>query len=128
CRSSPTTYTRFSAKRAPVTPSPDVVMTVTRGHEPPGMPVPAGMLDENMSRRGTSPVLIGRGEQMAALAAAFTAVRHGGPSAVLVGGEAGVGKSRLASEFTDAARRRGARILAGGCLELGADGLPFGPF
>jgi DNA-binding CsgD family transcriptional regulator len=92
------------------------------------MPVPAGVLDENMSRRGTSPVLIGRDEQMAALAAAFTAVRQGGPSAVLVGGEAGVGKTRLVSEFTDAARRSGARIVGGGCLELGAEGLPFGPF
>jgi DNA-binding CsgD family transcriptional regulator len=92
------------------------------------MPVPSGVLDVNMSRRGTSPVLIGRDEQMAALAAAFTAVRQGGPSAVLVGGEAGVGKTRLVSEFTDAARRSGARIVGGGCLELGAEGLPFGPF
>ena len=54
-----------------------------------------------MSRRGTSPGLIGRGEQMAALEAAFAAVQRGGPSAVLVGGEAGVGKTRLVSEFTD---------------------------
>jgi DNA-binding CsgD family transcriptional regulator len=92
------------------------------------MPVPSGMLDGDMSRRGTSPVLIGRGEQMAALEAAFAAVQRGGPSAVLVGGEAGVGKTRLVSEFIDAARRSGARVLAGGCLELGADGLPFGPF
>jgi hypothetical protein len=86
------------------------------------------MLDEDMSRRGTSPVLIGRGEQMAALAAAFAAAAQGGPSAVLIGGEAGVGKTRLVSEFTETARRAGARVLAGGCLELGADGLPFGPF
>jgi hypothetical protein len=48
------------------------------------------MLGEEMSRRGTSPVLIGRGEQTAALASALTAVRPGGPAAVLIGGTAGM--------------------------------------
>jgi DNA-binding CsgD family transcriptional regulator/tetratricopeptide (TPR) repeat protein len=65
---------------------------------------------------------------MAALAAAFDAVRQGGPAALLIGGEAGVGKTRLISEFAAEARAAGARVLIGGCLELGADGLPFGPF
>ena len=52
----------------------------------------------------------------------------GSPSAILVGGEAGVGKSRLVSEFAERSRGKGARVLAGGCLELGVDGLPFAPF
>ena len=65
---------------------------------------------------------------MAALQAAFDAVRQGGPAALLIGGEAGVGKTRLISEFAAEARAAGARVLIGGCLELGADGLPFGPF
>ncbi len=65
---------------------------------------------------------------MAALAAAFTDVRQGGPSAVLLGGEAGVGKSRLVGEFGAVAARAGGRVLTGGCLELGTDGLPFAPF
>ena len=81
-----------------------------------------------MSRRGTSPVLVGRAAEIAALEAAFDAVRQGGPAAVLIGGEAGVGKTRLLSEFADGARAAGARVLTGGCLELGADGLPYGPF
>jgi hypothetical protein len=56
------------------------------------MSVPPGILDEDMSRRGTSPVLIiGRGKQMATLTSALAAVRQGGPAAVLVGGKAGVG-------------------------------------
>jgi predicted ATPase/DNA-binding CsgD family transcriptional regulator len=75
-----------------------------------------------------SPVLVGRDEQMAALDAAFASVRQGGPTAVLLGGEAGVGKSRLVSEFGQAATAAGARVLTGGCLELGTDGLPFAPF
>jgi DNA-binding CsgD family transcriptional regulator/tetratricopeptide (TPR) repeat protein len=65
---------------------------------------------------------------MAALLDALDAVRHGGPAALLIGGEAGVGKTRLTSEFTSKARSAGTRVLVGGCLELGADGLPFGPF
>ncbi|HEV2260295.1 MAG TPA: AAA family ATPase [Streptosporangiaceae bacterium] len=81
-----------------------------------------------MSGRAASPVLVGRDEQMAALDAAFDSVRQGGPTAVLLGGEAGVGKSRLVSEFGQAAAAAGARVLTGGCLELGTDGLPFAPF
>ena len=65
---------------------------------------------------------------MAALDAAFASVRQGGPAAVLLGGEAGVGKSRLVSEFARTAAAAGARVLTGGCLELGTDGLPFAPF
>jgi DNA-binding CsgD family transcriptional regulator len=86
------------------------------------------MLTEEMSGRASSPVLVGRDEQMAALEAAFASARQGGPSAVLLGGEAGVGKSRLVSEFIQAAGAAGACVLTGGCLELGTDGLPFAPF
>jgi len=92
---------------------------------PPGMSDPCGMLTAEMSGRASSPVLVGRDEQMAALDAALSNVRQGGPAAVLLGGEAGVGKSRLVGEFGQEA---GARVLIGGCLELGTDGLPFAPF
>jgi DNA-binding CsgD family transcriptional regulator len=93
-----------------------------------GMPDAYGMLATEMSGRASSPVLVGRDEQMAVLDAAFASARQGGPSAVLVGGEAGVGKSRLVGEFGRAAAASGARVLTGGCLELGTDGLPFAPF
>jgi DNA-binding NarL/FixJ family response regulator len=93
-----------------------------------GMSDLRGMLSLAMSGRASSPVLVGRDEQMAALEAAFASVRQGGPSAVLLGGEAGVGKSRLVTEFGQQAAAAGARVLTGGCLELGTDGLPFAPF
>ena len=82
----------------------------------------------DVAMRVSSPVLVGRSGQLSVLDTALTEACAGQPSAVLVGGEAGVGKSRLVSEFADRSRGKGARVLAGGCLELGVDGLPFAPF
>jgi predicted ATPase/DNA-binding CsgD family transcriptional regulator len=65
---------------------------------------------------------------MAVLETALETVRQGEPAAVLIGGEAGMGKTRLIGEFTATARGAGVQVLTGACLELGADGLPFGPF
>ncbi|WP_067271985.1 helix-turn-helix transcriptional regulator [Streptomyces jeddahensis] len=53
---------------------------------------------------------------------------QGEPQALLVGGEAGVGKTRLIEEFAARARLEGAVVAVGGCVEIGADGLPFAPF
>ena len=52
-------------------------------------------------------------------------VRTGRP-ALLIGGEAGAGKSRLLAELQ--ATAPDARVLAGGCLAMGGDELPFTPF
>ena len=47
---------------------------------------------------------------------------------VLVGGDAGIGKSRLVAEAAAAARAQGALVLEGGCVSLGnGEGLPFAP-
>jgi len=76
-----------------------------------------------------APVFVGRARELAELDAALGRVRDGRPSAVLVGGEAGVGKSRLVGEFGARARAVGAvRVLSGYCLDLSAEGLPFAPF
>ncbi|MEO3787127.1 AAA family ATPase [Actinocorallia sp. B10E7] len=66
--------------------------------------------------------LIGRTEELTRLHEAFGRL----PGAVLVGGEAGIGKTRLVREFT--AGRGAARVLTGGCVELSAELLPFAPF
>jgi DNA-binding CsgD family transcriptional regulator len=81
-----------------------------------------------MRPRTVSVPLVGRAEQIGALRSALAAAREGEPATMLIGGEAGVGKSRLISEFTAAEQDAGARVLTGGCLALGADGLPFAPF
>src|ERR1700733_10432246 len=93
-----------------------------------GMSDPRGTLETEMSRRGGSPVLVGRAAEMATLGAAFEAARQGGPAALLIGGEAGAGKTRLISEFADEARAAGARGVNGGSLGLGGGGLPVRPF
>ncbi|WP_460792645.1 helix-turn-helix transcriptional regulator [Micromonospora sonneratiae] len=81
-----------------------------------------------MTLRATSTVLVGRQTELAALRGTFQRVRGGEPAAVLVGGEAGVGKSRLIDEFGRLVVADGGRLLIGQCLELGEQGLPFAPF
>ncbi|KJK35422.1 regulatory protein [Streptomyces variegatus] len=78
--------------------------------------------------RSVSPVFVGRAEELGTLHDALARAREGEPQALLIGGEAGVGKTRLVEEFAAAARRRGAVVALGGCVEIGADGLPFAPF
>ncbi|MFC9132094.1 AAA family ATPase [Streptomyces sp. NPDC057099] len=78
--------------------------------------------------RSVSPVFVGRAEELGALHDALARSREGEPQALLIAGEAGVGKTRLVEEFAAAARRRGAVVALGGCVEIGADGLPFAPF
>src|SRR5260221_5964644 len=77
--------------------------------------------------RSVSPVLVGRAKQLAVLDAALAPARREGPSVVLIGGEAGVGKSRLVSEFTARARANGARVLTGGRVEPGPAAPPVAP-
>ncbi len=74
-----------------------------------------------------SPVLVGRQTESAELDAALARVLEGEAVTVLVGGEAGVGKSRLIGEFVTRARAAEARTLVGGCIELGGGGIPYAP-
>ncbi|WP_329221327.1 AAA family ATPase [Streptomyces sp. NBC_01485] len=78
--------------------------------------------------RSVSPVFVGRADELNTLNAALSRAAAGEPQALLIGGEAGVGKTRLVEEFAAAARRQGAVVALGGCVEIGADGLPFAPF
>ena len=82
-----------------------------------------GMLD-GVSIRAMPSLMVGRTAELDDLEDALSRA----PGAVLIGGEAGVGKTRLIREFAARLGEKGARLLAGGCLELGSDGLPFTPF
>ncbi|MFD4917570.1 AAA family ATPase [Streptomyces virginiae] len=78
--------------------------------------------------RSVSPVFVGRADELAVLTDALTRAAGREPQAMLIGGEAGVGKTRLTEEFLCEADRRGAVVAVGGCVEIGAEGLPFAPF
>ena len=75
----------------------------------------------------TSQEFIGRAAELGRLKVALDRAEQGRPQLVLLAGEAGVGKSRLLLEFADQALRRGVRVLAGGCVELGDIGLAYLP-
>ncbi|WEO95128.1 AAA family ATPase [Streptomyces sp. FXJ1.172] len=77
--------------------------------------------------RSVSPVFVGRTDELDTLNEALARAAAGEPQALLLGGEAGVGKTRLVEEFAAGAGRR-AVVAVGGCVEVGADGLPFAPF
>ena len=78
-------------------------------------------------KSASSPAFIDRIEESQILDAALERARSGAAPTVFVGGEAGIGKSRLVAEFARRARASGARVLTGGCAPLGGAPLPFGP-
>ena len=71
--------------------------------------------------------LVGRADTVRSLA---DAIGLGGDAGgkVLLGGDAGVGKSRLLSELADLAQASGWRVLMGHCLDFGDSALPYLPF
>ena len=80
-----------------------------------------------MARRVSSPRLVGRADELAQLEAALERARADSPAAVLVAGEAGVGKTRLVTEFTTRAGAGGASVLVGGCVALVEGELAYAP-
>ncbi|MGW4198689.1 helix-turn-helix transcriptional regulator [Streptomyces sp. NPDC005004] len=82
----------------------------------------------HVETRSVSPVFVGRADELDTLRDALARAAQGEPQALLLGGEAGVGKTRLTEEFGALAAARGAVVARGGCVEIGADGLPFAPF
>jgi DNA-binding CsgD family transcriptional regulator/tetratricopeptide (TPR) repeat protein len=72
--------------------------------------------------RVASPVFVGRAYELAALDDALETATNGTPSTVLIGGDAGVGKTRLLSTWNQGARERGVRVALGACLDLGERG------
>ena len=77
-------------------------------------------------RRIFCPDLIGRVPELEALDAALERARTGGAPTVLVGGEAGIGKSRLVDEFSRRAHGE-ALVLSGACAPFGSSPPPFTP-
>ena len=62
---------------------------------------------------------VGRTAELDRLEAAFAYARGGDLVTLCVGGEAGVGKTRLVSRFAAQVRERGGQVLLGGCPSSG---------
>nr|WP_255396761.1 BTAD domain-containing putative transcriptional regulator [Mycobacterium sp. 852002-51613_SCH5001154] len=93
---------------------------------------PADSIEVPLERPSLPPVLagpgpfVGRGHELERLSSAWQTALAGGTNAMLIAGEPGVGKTRLAGEWSRQAYELGALVIYGRCDEdLGA---PYQPF
>jgi len=77
--------------------------------------------------RVVSPVFVGRGAELSLLDGVLQAAAAGEPAVVVVGGEAGVGKSRLVTELMATRAPLDARIVVGNCSGFAPGSLPYAP-
>jgi AAA ATPase domain len=87
----------------------------------------AGDNPGEMGGRVVSPIFVGRVEELHVLEVALGRATNSEPAVVLVGGEAGVGKTRLLAELTARCATDGTRVLTGGCVPVGDGALPYAP-
>jgi DNA-binding CsgD family transcriptional regulator/tetratricopeptide (TPR) repeat protein len=81
-----------------------------------------------VASRISSQRFIGRRSELDRLDAAVAQSRSGQPKFVVIGGEAGVGKTRLVEEAGQRVRRSGHTVLVGGCLNVSEGAAPLAPF
>ena len=80
-----------------------------------------------MGGRVASPTFVGRLQELQLLEAARRRAADGKPAVVLVGGEAGIGKTRLIAELSSRCLADGTTVLSGGCVPVGEGALPYAP-
>ncbi len=101
---------------------------VLQAPEPDFVPAPGWATMVGVPTRISSLQFVGRGEELERLVVAFkSAAADERATAVVVGGEAGVGKTRLVAELAARVREADGLVLLGSCLDLTNAPLPFGP-
>lgn len=94
----------------------------------PGDRVPHGQVELRAGNAaGTRPSFVGRVRERRGFRVLLEAALEGRGSLVLLGGDAGIGKTALAREFAAEARRRGLLVVAGHCYDVTATP-PYGPW
>jgi predicted ATPase len=86
--------------------------------------------NDRMPRRLRQAPLVGRLAETDALDEVLRMRADGtedGPVAVVIAGDAGIGKSRLAAEMTSRAAAAGWQVLSAGCLDLAEGSVPYLP-
>lgn len=81
-----------------------------------------------MARGSMSTPFVARAPQVDQLTLALRRAGVGEPSTVLLGADAGVGKTRLLRHVAELADAAGARVVVAHCVDLGEIGLPYLPF
>ncbi len=82
----------------------------------------------DVARLGVGIELVGRRHEVSALTGALERAAVGKPTALLMSGDAGVGKSRLVAEAVERAAAAGFTVLVGRCLDTAESALPYLPF
>jgi hypothetical protein len=98
--------------------------TEHRGHRDsiwPAVAVLSGHTGADMAYQVTTGRFVGRTQEVAWPGELLARAAGGEPLVVLLGGEAGVGKTRLADQLASMARGQGVRVLGGGCVPLGEE-------
>jgi DNA-binding CsgD family transcriptional regulator/tetratricopeptide (TPR) repeat protein len=80
-----------------------------------------------VGRRVSCPDFVGRVEELGLIDSTLDLVADGQPQTRFVGGDAGIGKSRLVDELAERARSRGGLVAKGVCTSGEGGGLPYGP-
>src|SRR5665213_3561825 len=80
-----------------------------------------------VAEQGSSGAFVGRVAELERRESALAALPERGAATVLLGGDAGMGKSRLIEEFCARARSRGSVVAIGACTPAEGGGLPYGP-
>ncbi|TDE91636.1 helix-turn-helix transcriptional regulator [Occultella glacieicola] len=81
----------------------------------------------DVARVGSEIALVARTGELTRLREIWAQATDGSASAVLLPGDAGVGKTRLVAEFASEVRADGAHVLTGHCVGLGESAPPYLP-
>jgi predicted ATPase len=105
----------------------DPPATTSAAETPARMSVAGGMMYDVWADRSRPMALVGRDRELAAMRRLV-----GGDTpraaALVLAGDAGVGKTRLLGEFLDRLAGDGWRVLMGHCLDFGDTAMPYLPF
>ena len=77
-----------------------------------------------MPEPSSTTAFVGRREELAVFERAVDVARRGSPAVLLVGGDAGIGKSSL---VTEGARHAGVDLFVGQCVPMGGEVIPLAP-
>ncbi len=86
-----------------------------------------GAIEQPLGTHSSSLPLVGRNAEWSRLMSAWRAAATGHPQIVLISGEAGIGKTRLAEELCAWVARQGADVAAAHCYPVGGAAVAYAP-